>query len=34
MNKYEFLVNGILHVIEAASLYMAMQILNEDLGIS
>lgn len=34
MNKYEFVVNGILHVIEATSLYIARQILNEELGIS
>lgn len=33
MREYEFLVNGILHVILAASLYAAMEILREELGL-
>ncbi len=32
MNKYQFNVNGIIHVIQADTIYAARQILNENLG--
>lgn len=34
MNRYEFLVNGVLHIIFANSFFAARQSLNEELGIS